>query len=238
MLARRVLVATTAAATLALAPAALAGTSAPASDLSVSVETTSASVGLGEHVEFAISVQNQGPNAGGGTVKVRWDPGLSHVSEQRTGIGACSLSVAPRMSCPLDVLDPSASATMTLVLDATDIADQTVRVVVLGANQDPNPADDRDSVTVTVAGPLAGPTASPAVVRPGLSPSPAPSPTPSPTPSPIPSGGIQTGAGGTAGGRNLAVPAALSAAVVAAGALWLARRRRPRPRLRAGPPLP
>jgi len=127
----------------------------PAADLGVSMFGAPDPVALSAPVTFTIVVSNNGPSTA--TNVTLTDPlpsGATYVSSSSTA-GSCAVAKgkAAALTCAIGALDPGASTTVSLVLDAPRKAGTITNTASVAATEsDPNPANNSALSVVSVGG--------------------------------------------------------------------------------------
>jgi len=177
-------------------------------------------VPVGAELTYTITVTNNGPDMGGGTLKDQLDSTVTYESSSVPPGNPSCVPTGSLVLCLIPPLDSGASVTVSIVVTPNQEGSvsntATIQVAPLT-----DPDESNNSLTISTQV-VAGPTPSPTTTPP---PTQEPPPSTSP-PSATPSGGIQTGFGGTAGGRGPGLPALLVAGVIVAGAIEALRRLR------------
>jgi uncharacterized repeat protein (TIGR01451 family) len=100
---------------------------------------------VGDQITYTLTVTNNGPGISQAIVSDQLPSGVSLVS-----IGAGCSESSGLVTCELGDLDPSASAAVTIVVEATTSGTVENTATVSGADIDTDPANDSSSVTVNV----------------------------------------------------------------------------------------
>ena len=116
-------------------------------DLGVTKTDNVDPVQVGQQVTYTVTVTNHGPTATDATVTDNVPAGLNFVSATPSS-GACG--VVNPVVCTIPGMAPGASATITIVADATTPGTVTNNVTVTGTAPDPNPANDQDDEPTTI----------------------------------------------------------------------------------------
>ncbi|HHB13099.1 MAG TPA: DUF11 domain-containing protein, partial [Chromatiales bacterium] len=120
-------------------------------DLGVEVRDTADPVGVGETLEYVVTVRNAGPGeASGVVVRDTLPAGLSYVSAS-AGQGSCTQSGAV-VRCELGVLGSGAHTTVRIRVRAEAAGTHHNRVTVQGNEPDPVAANDAAGESTTVTG--------------------------------------------------------------------------------------
>jgi uncharacterized repeat protein (TIGR01451 family) len=180
-------------------------------DFAVALKASPEPVAVGDPLTYTITVSNHGPDASTGQVVDALPLTVTYVSSSPPG-DDCTLQLNVIVTCNVPSLSNGDVHTIRLVVTPTQTGSVIDTATVnQGLVLDPDPTNNIAIVVSTVV---------------AASPSPSPAPTPSSSPSPsgtTPVGGVDTGAGGTAGGSPL-IPLLLLTGLAAAGVVLLRQR--------------
>jgi uncharacterized repeat protein (TIGR01451 family) len=131
----------------------------PAADLAIAIDASASEVPIGGVVSYTVTVTNHGP-ADATTLKVEYllPPEITVVGQPAPtnpghGYGCASHEDQHRISCDTPLLPNRATWTITLNVRAGTAGTSSPRVVVSGAEPDPNPANDSSSARTIVRPP-------------------------------------------------------------------------------------
>jgi hypothetical protein len=179
-----------------------APTAQPKPDLAVQVTASSKIVDVGEKIKLVASVTNKGDFLGSGVLNDFFPKNLTIVAVQAHKPVTNCIASEGHISCIVFAFYAGTTGTLTIVARPTKAGSLTNTARLDQVDKDTNRDNNKDSITITVNGPI---------------------PTPSPS-GPFPSGGPQTGAGGAIPGRPL-IPVILAVlALISLSTSWTLRR--------------
>jgi uncharacterized repeat protein (TIGR01451 family) len=129
-------------------------------DLAVAASVSSQSVTVGGQITYTINVSNNGVNqATGVALSGNYPSSLAMVSLDSTR-GSCSIATS-QLNCQIGSLAANASATVTIVANATSIGFISHQFQAAAIETDPDSTNNSATVGVSVVGPCAMPLDSP-----------------------------------------------------------------------------